>query len=126
MNLRTGCIVYPGLCLEGAIFQPVLQDGTRNLSWAFLAWAWARFKGGMSIMSSEVSSGMSKVTQPARLPTAARPCEANKRAGLLGRESGRPVRVWLSREALGSSHEFPDALNHTGASWCLRCPMQRG
>lgn len=72
MNLSTGCIVYPGLCLEGAIFQPVLQDGTRNLSWAFLAWAWAGFKGGMSIMSSEVSSGMSKVTQPARLPTAMR------------------------------------------------------
>lgn len=58
MSRGTGCIVYPGLWLKGAIIQPVLQDGTENLSWAFLAWAWAGFKGGMSIMSSEVSPGM--------------------------------------------------------------------
>jgi len=58
MNPSTGCIVYPRLWLKGAIFQPVLQDGMRNLSWAFLAWAWPGFKEGMSIMSSEVSPGM--------------------------------------------------------------------
>lgn len=70
MNRSTGCIVCPGLWLKGAIFQPVLQDGTRNLSWAFLAWAWAGFKGGMSIMSSEVFPSMQNVTQQAGLPTA--------------------------------------------------------
>lgn len=37
MSRSTGCIVYPKLWLKGAIFQPVLQDGTGNLSWAFLA-----------------------------------------------------------------------------------------
>lgn len=58
MNRSTGCIVYPALWLKGAIFQSVLQDGMGNLSRAFLAWAWAGFKGGMSIMSSEVSPGM--------------------------------------------------------------------
>lgn len=58
MNQSTACIVYPGLWLKGAIFQPVLQDGTGNLSWAFLAWARAGFKGGMSIMSSEGTPGM--------------------------------------------------------------------
>lgn len=68
MSRGTGCIVYPGPWLKGAIIQPVLQDGTGNLSWAFLAWAWAGFKGGMSIMSSEVSPGMQKVTQHARPP----------------------------------------------------------
>lgn len=35
MNLSTGCIVYAGFWLEGAIFQPVLQDGTGNLSRPF-------------------------------------------------------------------------------------------
>lgn len=70
MSRGTGCIVYPGPWLKGAIIQPVLQDGTGNLSWAFLAWTWAGFKGGMSIMSSEVSPGMQKVTQHARPPAA--------------------------------------------------------
>lgn len=76
MNQSTGCIVYPRLWLKGAIFQSVLQDGTGNLSWAFLAPVRAQFKGGMSIMSSQVSPRMQKVTQPA-LPLH----RVNKRAG---------------------------------------------
>lgn len=87
MSHGTGCIVYPGLWLKGAIIQPVLQDGTGNLSWAFLAWAWAGFKGGMSIMSSEVSPGMWKVTQHARPPAAMQSQQKSQ-----GGKSGGPVR----------------------------------
>lgn len=79
MNQSTGCIVYPRLWLKGAIFQSVLQDGTGNLSWAFLAWVRPQFKGGMSIMSSQVSPRMQKVTQP--VPPLHR---VNKRAGREG------------------------------------------
>lgn len=83
MSRSTGCIVYPKLWLKGAIFQPVLQDGTGNLSWAFLARAWAQFKGGMSIMSTQASPSMQKVTQPA-LPLH----WADKRAGGGGDQKG--------------------------------------
>lgn len=69
MNQSTSCIVYPEVWLKGAIFQPVFQDGTRNLSQAFLASAWDQFKGGMSIMSFEISWCMEKVTQQAQPPS---------------------------------------------------------
>lgn len=110
MSWSTGCIVYPKLWLKGAIFQPVLQDGTGNLSWAFLAWAWAQFKGGMSIMSTQASPSMQKVTQPA-LPLH----RADKRAGGDGIR-----RVWMVplRGVLNPARSCPTSLSgrHSPAS----------
>lgn len=100
MSWSTGCIVYPKLWLKGAIFQPVLQDGTGNLSWAFLAQAWAQFKGGMSIMSTQASPSMQKVTQPA-LPLH----RADKRAGGMGSEGSE----WCLSEVCST---LPGAVPH--------------